>query len=165
MMIRIRKGTNADINEIMSCYDKARQFMRDSGNQSQWINGYPSREFVIDDIAKGNNYVGYDNEGAIVMAFAFILGEDPTYSVIEGGEWLNNLPYGTIHRLGSNGKHRGMFEICVNFCMSAIKNIRLDTHADNIVMQKAAEKLDFKRCGIIYCADGSPRIAYQKYKI
>lgn len=162
-MIRIRKGTNADINEIMFCYDKARQFMRYAGNQSQWINGYPSRELVIDDIAKGNNYVGYDNEGEIVMAFAFILGEDPTYSVIEEGEWLNNLPYGTIHRLGSNGKHCGMFEICVNFCMSAIKNIRLDTHTDNIIMQKAAEKLDFKRCGIIYCADGSPRIVYQKY--
>lgn len=162
-MIRIRKGTNADINEIMSCYDRARQFMRDSGNHSQWINGYPSRELVIDDIAKGNNYVGYDNEGEIVMTFAFIPGDDPTYSVIEGGEWLNSLPYGTIHRLGSNGKCHGILEICVNFCMSAIGNIRLDTHADNIVMQKAAEKLGFKRCGIIYCADGSPRIAYQKY--
>lgn len=42
--------------------------------------------------------------------------------------------------------------------------IRKGTEEDiNSVMQKAAENLGFKRCGIIYCSDGSPRIAYQKF--
>lgn len=136
--------------------------MRESGNHSQWINGYPSRELVAEDIASGISYVGVDGDGEISMAFAFIIGDDPTYAVIEGGKWLNSLPYGTVHRLGSTGKHHGVLRICVNFCMKKISNIRLDTHADNPIMRHEAEKLGFKRCGTIYCIDGSPRIAYQK---
>lgn len=162
-MINIRRGRAADIDGIMACYDLARQFMRASGNTVQWINGYPSRELVAEDITNGVSYVGEDAEGEIVMAFAFILGEDPTYSVIEEGQWINDLPYGTIHRLGSTGKYRGILGSCVDFCMKEINNIRLDTHAVNHTMQHAAEQLGFKKCGIIYCYDGSPRIAYQKY--
>ncbi|MBD5203870.1 MAG: GNAT family N-acetyltransferase [Bacteroidales bacterium] len=159
--MKIRKATAADIDAIMMCYEIARQQMRASGNHSQWINGYPSRDLIAEDIARGISYVGVDDDGDIAMAFAFIIGDDPTYTVIEQGQWLNNLPYGTIHRLGSNGKHHGILRICVDFCMSEISNIRLDTHADNYIMQHTAEKLGFKRCGIIYCVDGSPRIAYQ----
>ncbi len=161
-MIRIRKGTTEDIDAIMDCYDTARQFMRKSGNRNQWINGYPSRELVERDIAQGVSYVGCDESRELVMAFAFIKGEDPTYSVIEDGEWLNGLPYGTIHRLGSNGKHRGILRLCVDFCFTLTDNLRLDTHADNAPMQGAAKSMGFRRCGIIYCDDGSPRIAYQK---
>ncbi len=161
-MIHIRKGTVADIDAIMACYDAAKRYMRQNGNHNQWINGYPSRELVTDDIASGISYVGVDDHGDVAMAFVFIIGEDPTYAVIEDGQWPDSLPYGTIHRLGSNGRHHGILRICVDFCMGAIDNIRLDTHADNITMQRAAEKLDFRRCGIIRCADGSPRIAYQK---
>ena len=163
-MIRIRKGTTANIDGIMACYETARLYMRTSGNHSQWINGYPSRELVAEDIATGISYVGEDEGGKIAMAFVFIMGDDPTYSRIENGQWLNNLPYGTIHRLGSNGKHHGILKICVDFCMKKVDNLRFDTHADNSIMQHTAEKLGFKRCGIIYCLDGTPRIAYQKYR-
>lgn len=162
-MIKVRRGTEADIDAIMTCYDAARMHMRASGNSHQWINGYPSRELVMKDVFDGVSYVGTDEHDEIVMAFAFILGEDPTYSVIEDGEWLNNLPYGTIHRLGSNGHYKGILQICVEYCVSKIDNIRLDTHAENAIMQHAALKLGFTRCGVIYCIDGSPRIAYQKY--
>lgn len=158
----IRKSSAADIDDIMACYEAAKQFMRTSGNHSQWINGYPSRELIAEDIDRGVSYVGIDADGSIVMAFAFIIGDDPTYSVIEDGRWINNLPYGTIHRLASNGRQHGILRTCVDFCMGKIDNLRLDTHADNSIMQHAAEALGFKRCGIIYCIDGSPRIAYQK---
>lgn len=160
--MKIRKGTADDIDAIFACYEIARQTMRASGNHSQWTNGYPSREIIAEDIAAGVSYVGEDDEGPIVMAFAFIIGDDPTYSVIEDGKWLNDLPYGTIHRLGSDGTHHGVLRTCVEFCSRIIGNIRLDTHTDNSIMRHAAEKLGFERCGIIYCADGSPRIAYQK---
>lgn len=39
--------------------------------------------------------------------------------------------------------------------------VRLDTHADNVPMQRAAEVLGFQRCGTIWVEDGSPRIAYE----
>lgn len=160
-MIKIRKSRPADIDAIMTCYNAARQYMRASGNKRQWINGYPERELVAEDIAAGVSYVGEDETGEIVMAFAFIIGDDPTYATIYDGKWLNDKPYGTIHRLGSTGKHKGMLRACVDYCLSQIDNVRLDTHADNKTMQHGAERLGFKRCGIIHCTDGSPRIAYQ----
>ena len=41
-------------------------------------------------------------------------------------------------------------------------NVKGDTHEDNYVMQKVFEKNGFRRCGIIYVEDGTPRIAYQR---
>ena len=110
----IRKGEESDIDDIMSCYDVARQYMRNSGNLTQWVNGYPSRSLVEQDIKDGVSYVGVDDGGHLAMAFAFIIGEDPTYE-------------------------------------------------DNAVMRSASERLGFVRCGRIYCGDGTPRVAYQKY--
>lgn len=161
--ISIRPSVSGDIDAIMDVYDKARAFMRRSGNHAQWVNGYPSRAHVESDIAAGHSFVGTDREGRIVMVFAFIIGPDATYRVIEDGEWLDDImPYGTIHRLGSDGTCGRMLRACVDWCASRCTNLRLDTHADNLVMRAGAERLGFSRCGIIYCDDGTPRIAYQR---
>ena len=160
----IRKGSPEDVEAVMEIYDSARNFMRKNGNLTQWINGYPSRELVLKDIREGNNYVCADKNNKIVMTFAFILGNDPTYDVIEGRGWLNDLPYGTIHRIGSNGEYGGMLRRCIGFCLSKVDNLRLDTHADNLPMQTATERLGFKKCGVIICQDGTPRIAYHLCK-
>lgn len=161
-MITIRKSGFDDLDAIMRLYDEARQFMRSTGNLHQWVNGYPSRELVTSDIRRGVSYVGEDEHGTLVMVFAFILGADPTYAIIEDGAWLNDHPYGTIHRLATDGHREGMLRRCVEFCMRSTRNLRLDTHADNLPMQHAASRLGFSRCGIIYCDDGTPRIAYHK---
>lgn len=160
-MITIRRSTPSDVEAIMRVYDAARRYMRANGNATQWVNGYPQRELVEADIAAGHGFVGLDGRGNIVMAFAFIVGDDPTYSVIEQGAWLNNHPYGTIHRLGSDGSQRGVFEACIDYCRSLMPNLRLDTHAENATMHHCALKAGFVRCGIIYVADGTPRVAYQ----
>lgn len=160
--ITIRRGRHDDVDDIMAVYDKARKYMRDNGNLTQWINGYPSRQLVLGDIDREVSFVGEDAEGRVVMAFAFIVGADPTYSVIEDGGWIDSSPYGTIHRLGSSGLYRGVLKLCVDFCRKHIDNIRLDTHADNCTMLNAVRSLGFTRCGIIYCDDGTPRIAFQQ---
>lgn len=159
--ITIRRSTAQDIPAILDIYAKAKRYMRANGNMTQWSNGYPSQESVEADIEAGNSYVGIDGEGETVMTFAFITGEDPTYARIEDGAWINDEPYGTIHRIGSNGKHAGMLRRAVEFGRTLADNIRLDTHADNKPMQKAALNLGFERCGIIYLKDGSPRTAFQ----
>lgn len=158
--ISIRPATLADVDAIMAVYDAAKRFMRSRGNLTQWVDGYPSRQIVADDIILGACHVGVDTHDHIFMAFAFFHGEDPTYAVIEGGEWLNDRPYGTIHRLGSDGSRRGALRACVEFCLTHTDNLRADTHADNIPMQRGLDCLGFHRCGIIICRDGTPRIAY-----
>ena len=159
--LTIRRGTPADVEAILAVYEASRRYMRATGNATQWSDGYPTRADVEADMAAGNSYVG-EWEGEVVMAFAFILGDDPTYRIIEQGAWLNDRPYGTIHRIGSNGRRAGMLAACVAFCFTQTDNLRLDTHADNRPMLTAAARLGFERCGIIYCRDGSPRIAFQK---
>jgi maltose O-acetyltransferase len=144
----------------MSIYESARQFMRSRGNTSQWVNGYPSEELLREDIANGHLFVGCNSTGQILYVFAFIIGDDPTYQEIDGS-WLNDRPYGTIHRLASAGLTNGVFQHCLDYCLTQIDEIRVDTHADNAPMRNAVERAGFKRCGIIYVADGTPRIAYQ----
>ena len=88
------------------------------------------------------------------------MGEDPTYAVIENGAWLNDRPYGTIHRIGSDGKKSGVLRHAADFCLERTKDLRIDTHEDNKIMQALVESYGFKRCGIIHIDDGTPRIAY-----
>ena len=46
-----------------------------------------------------------------------------------------------------------------------IKSIRIDTHKDNIPMQRALAKHGFIKCGIIHLANGDERIAFQKSEV
>ncbi|MEE0979877.1 MAG: GNAT family N-acetyltransferase [Muribaculaceae bacterium] len=159
-MLTFRKGTPDDLPVIMEICDMARRFMRDNGNLTQWVNGYPSADIILKDMAQGNNYVAVDDDGDILLTFAFIVGIDPTYEVIEDGAWLNDNNYGTIHRMASSGKRGGMLAATINFCRQFTTDIRLDTHRDNQPMQNAALREGFKRCGVIICQDGTPREAF-----
>lgn len=158
----IRRSTPDDIDRIMEVYESAKYYMRSQGNFGQWTSGYPDRETILTDIAYWSHYIAEDEEGSILMVFSFILGDDPTYRIIENGEWLNEKPYGTIHRIASAGRRGGMLKECVDYCKEIIDNIRIDTHAENGPMLNALNSLKFKFCGIIYTSDGSPRLAFQK---
>ena len=157
----IRHATEHDLPRILAIYDVARQFMRRSGNMRQWINGYPSEPLLRQDVAEGSLYVMEDDAG-IYAVFAFILGDDPTYAHIDGSWRDTATPYGTIHRIGSDGTHRGVLRECVDWCAGRIPHLRIDTHADNQVMQRCILREGFSHCGVIYVADGSPREAFER---
>ena len=159
--MEIRKSTTEDLQEIMEIYGIARTFMKNTGNPTQWRNGYPSESLVRSDIESGISYVAVEN-GEIEAVFVFRMGEDPTYKVIEDGAWRNDAPYGELHRIASRGRVKGIGSECIQWCFAQCGNLRGDTHADNHVMQRVMEKNGFVKCGRIYIADGSPRIAYQK---
>ena len=156
----IKKSTMKYIDDIMEIYSYAREQMKKNGNPTQWGDNRPSRKTIENDIQLGNSYMIEEN-GIICGVFSFVLGEDKTYQVIEG-KWLNDDQYGTIHRVASNGRVKGILEFCLRFCEDKISNIRVDTHEDNKIMQHLLEKNGYIKCGIIYVDDGSPRIAYQK---
>jgi len=159
--MEIRKSTPEDINEIMDCINTARQLMRESGNTVQWTNGYPSKELMVESVEKGYNFLIISDD-EVVATFDFIIGDDPNYSLIENGAWLNDEKYGVVHRLASNGKAKGVAQFCFEWCFQLFPNIRIDTHETNVAMQKVLERLGYQKCGIIYVADGTPRLAYQK---
>ena len=156
----IRLARREDLSAILAVYEAARRYMRENGNPTQWGESYPERSMLEEDIRRRQLYVD-EQEGAIHGAFAFILGEDPTYAYIEDGAWLNDAPYGTIHRVAGDGTVRGTFDRCLAFCKGRSGELRIDTHRDNLTMQHLIERSGFTRCGIVYMEDGSPRIAYQ----
>ena len=157
-----RGAVRADMARILDIYARAREFMAKNGNPTQWGGNYPSPELLEEDIDTNRLFV-YMVNGQMQAVFAFILGEDPTYKVIEDGQWLNDtLPYGTLHRLASAGESKGIGKAVVEWCLEHCESLRADTHADNKVMQHLLESEGFTRCGIIHVADGTPRIAYQK---
>lgn len=159
--MQIRPTTMNDLETIQTIYASARQFMRQNGNQEQWVNGYPSDDLLIEDIHTGISYV-CEKEGLIVGTFAFIIDEDPTYAKIYDGHWLNEEQYGVVHRLGALPSVKGVGTFCLEWCFDQIPNIRIDTHETNVPMQNLLVKLGYQKCGVIYVADGTPRVAFQK---
>ena len=157
----IRKTEMADLGAVLEIYESARSFMRDSGNATQWAGGYPGEENVIKDIEEGYGHV-CECDGEIVAAFFFKVGDDPTYSYIEGGNWQNCDPYAVIHRIAVKYHGRGIADFIYSECFKLHPNLRIDTHRDNLPMQRSLAKNGFKYCGIIYLESGDERLAYQK---
>ena len=135
--------------------------MKESGNPTQWGDSYPPRKMVEDDIRLGRSSVVTEN-GVVCGVFVFLIGNDPTYAVIEDGTWLNDAPYGVVHRAAGSPNHRGILNSIMAYCEAQVDNLRVDTHSNNHTMHHLLQKLGFQTCGTIYADDGTPRIAYQK---
>lgn len=101
----ITLATAADLPQILAIYAHARAFMAQHGNPNQWGASRPTEADITAHIAARELYVLREAD-AIHGVFAFILGEDPTYRVIEQGAWLSDAPYGTIHAVASDGDSR-----------------------------------------------------------
>lgn len=159
-MMTIRKATLHDLPQLTVIFEYARDIQKRNGNHNQWIDGYPSEEVILNDIARGISYVS-EEDGEITGTFTFIIGDDPTYSVIEG-EWLNDEKYGTMHRIASSGKRTGLFKCYLDWCSERVSNIRIDTHHENTIMKHLILKSGFVFCGVIFTHNGTQRLAYQK---
>lgn len=159
----IRKAIESDLLEIKNIVDKARELMKSSGNINQWVDSYPSIDVLLSDIRSGNAYLLL-RENKAVAYFAMIDGPDPTYNLITKGSWLNDDSYGVLHRIASNGEAKGVFKEILLYASEHYSNIRIDTHHDNKIMQRLLEQNGFVYCGVIFLADGSPRLAYQRIK-
>lgn len=162
-MSRIRPAKVSDLPAMLEVYAAARAFMAANGNPHQWGDeGYPHRELLEQDIARGQSYVAEGEDGAVHGAFMLAPGPDPTYAVIEDGHWPDDGPYGVIHRIAGDGTVKGLVSQAVAFAQTRYPALRIDTHRDNTVMQKALAKTGFTYCGVIHVEDGTPRLAYYR---
>ncbi len=158
--LSIRKSALDDIPEMLEIFAAARRFMAGTGNPNQWTEDYPGEELLKSDIASGDSHVIL-SEGRIVATFVLRPGNDPTYDTIYDGNWPNDLPYATIHRIASRGERKGMLHAAMQYALERYSAIRIDTHRDNTVMRNAIAKEGFTYCGIIHCWNGTERLAYQ----
>ena len=159
--MEIRKTTSGDLDKVMIIYKNARQFMREHDNPTQWSGGWPAREQIEKDIEQGTSYVCTHN-GKIAGVMCFLIGNDPTYAVVEKGKWLSDDAYAVVHRIASSGEFKGTGSFMMQWAFDNFGNVRVDTHEDNYVMQNMLKKLGYTYCGIIHLENGDPRLAYQK---
>jgi len=167
IQMEFRKADFSELDSIMKIVHQAQDFLKKL-NINQWQNGYPTREIVSQDIENGNAYLLTDDKK--VMAVVTVLfSKEPTYDVIYEGKWLTEGEYSVVHRLAvdSQFKKKGIAtsvleEIDTMTLQKGIHSIKVDTHEDNIPMQKLLQKNGFVYCGVIYLLDGNKRIAFEK---
>ncbi len=159
----IKKAVSSDLETVKKIYDEARLFMRANGNPTQWSGGYPSEEIILDDIKKEQLFLCLDAANReTVGVFCFFIGNDPTYARICDGSWTRTGRSGVIHRIAATAHSKGVAKACFDYAYSISGDIKIDTHRDNIPMQKCLTKNGFKYCGIIHLENGDERLAYQK---
>ena len=171
MNYSIREATLNDFEDIKLIHSLAIIHMNEEENHNQWIrNDEKFLNKMIDYIQSGDFYIVKENEETIGF-FAMIFGIDITYNVIDG-KWINNDEYVTIHKIASKYYRRHIASFILSYveqtiANKGIKNIRIDTHIDNVSMNAFLLKNGFVKCGTISITcnfedKNSLRIAYQK---
>jgi len=165
--MKFTKAVKEDVNSIMNIIMQAQDYFKENAI-NQWQDNYPNFETVKKDIINKNGYVLSKNNnvvGTVVVTF----DGDKNYEFIYNGEWVSYDKYAVIHRMAvdSNYKGIGLSSVIIKniekICLDKdIHSIRIDTHKENISMQRLLQKNGFQYCGIIYLEDKSERIAFEK---
>lgn len=162
-----RKAVESDVNSIMNIIKQAQVYLKEQG-VNQWQDNYPSVEIIRNDIVNKNGFVLLKDDD-IVGTVAVSFDGEKTYESIYDGEWISNHEYAVIHRIAieTNYKGLGLSSIIIKdiekICLKkGVHSIKVDTHEDNLSMQKLLQKNGFLYCGIIYLEDKSKRVAFEK---
>lgn len=162
-----RKATPRDLEHIMHIITEAQQLLA-ANKIDQWQNGYPNKQVILDDIKQAESFV-FVKDNEIIATTALSFRPEPTYNQIVQGSWLTETPYAVIHRIAIKAPYRGqlyaqqLFQQCETLvAQQGVQSIKIDTHPDNIAMQKLLHKCHFQYCGIIYLANNEQRLAFEK---
>ena len=163
----LRKTTTADVNRVMTVIDQGKAYLK-ANEIDQWQNGYPNEKIIKEDIVDGYGYV-LVCEDEVVGTVALSFDGEPWYDDIRGGEWLTNEDFLVIHRLAVSQEARGtdlateMIKQAEKLCAKrGIRSIKIDTHEDNVIMQKFVKKNGFVYCGTVILGSEGKRLAFEK---
>lgn len=163
-MFVVRKALIDDLPVMLEIYARARQFMKEQGNESQWglpspgKKLWPSEEVLKANIAAGTQYVlefrleaGSEcalNAASVTVAatFCYTRGHDPLYDTIYDGAWPDNDDYGVLHMIASSRAVCGVGQTVFAWTLEQCPTLRIDTHPNNKPMRALLEK-----CGFVYC--------------
>lgn len=156
----IRPAREGDMPRILEIYAAARAFMKASGNPTQWTDRYPLEEDLWEDIRLRRLYVV--EEKTLCACFMLAAGPDDTYAHIFDGAWGQEGEYGVLHRVAGDGTKKGIVSLAVAFAARRFSYLRIDTHEDNLPMQRALAREGFVHRGTILAHNGTPRLAYDR---
>lgn len=163
--MELRLAHPNEVTAIMAIIEEARQFLKASGSD-QWQGAYPTVDDIMEDVIKGQAWVGLiDNQ--LVAYAAVIVGREEAYEAITDGRWKHANPkYTVFHRIAVSKKASGQ-KVAQTFLQGLIEghagpDFRCDTHPKNVIMQHILVKLGYQYCGKVI-VEGE-RLAYQKIK-
>ena len=163
--MEIRLAFPNEVDAIMQVIEEAKKCLADAGS-TQWQNGYPNTDTIIEDIISGQAYVALE-EGELLAYAAVTKSPEKAYEAIYDGNWEGKeAEYLVFHRIAVASDVQGQ-GVAQTFLEGLIEgydylDFRSDTHDQNKVMQHIFEKLGFKQVGKVP-VDGE-RLAYQKVK-
>jgi predicted GNAT family N-acyltransferase len=165
--MEFRRAVEADICSIMNIIRQAQAYFREHGI-NQWQDNYPNPEIIKNDIDNKNGYVLL-KDNIIIGTAAVSFDGEKNYDSIYNGKWLSSGKYAVIHRIAIENSFKGsglsseLLKNIEKMCLNKdVHSIKVDTHKENISMQKFLQKNGFQYCGTIYLEDGNPRIAFEK---
>ena len=163
MFYKIKKGNQIwlhrigidDMPKIMKITTDAKNLLKQNGSL-QWQQGYPDENTFINDINNNSLYGLYQNDE--LMAYgAFVYGKDINYVDIDG-KW--DIPANdkdmAIHRVAVEQNQHGK-KYGIKILKYGIKKkkklgcvtVKVDTHKNNIPMQKSIIKSGFIYKGVV----------------
>ena len=163
--MEIRLAFPNEVDAIMQVIEEAKKCLAEAGS-TQWQNGYPNTDTIIEDIISGQAYVALE-EGELLAYAAVTKSPEKAYEEIYDGSWEGReSEYLVFHRIAvaSDVQGQGVAQTFLEGLIEGFDylDFRSDTHAKNKAMQHIFEKLGFKQVGKVP-VDGE-RLAYQKLK-
>ena len=155
-MYQLKQANINDIDNVMMVINSAKKYLKNQGLQ-QWNldDGYPSKETLKNDILNKTCYILINNDD-VIGTMSILLTPDENYEEIYDGKWLTNNKYASIHRIAvredfhNQSIGKVMLELAEEIVIyNNIKSIRIDTHKNNIPMQKTLIKSSYTKCGFI----------------
>lgn len=166
-MFTFRKTEIKDSDNVMKIIKQAQDYFK-KNHINQWQNNYPNSQSLKDDMANGYSYVLLKGEH-IVATVAISFDGEETYRCIYDGNWLSEGKYAVIHRLAVDNAYKGsgvsleIINHVEKMCLEkSINSMKIDTHEQNLPMQRFLQRNGFQYCGMIYLEDKSERMAFEK---
>lgn len=167
MGLALRESVESDMAQLTGMLEDAIALLA-MNNIDQWQNGTISNEDLLDAIMHDQGFVWEQRDTKGIAGFCVLDTYDEPYENLAEGEWTVKGPYLSIHRFMVSKHLRGrkvtsqMFlDIKKMGIVNNISSLRIDTHPDNVMMQKTLKRNGFVRTGLLYMPSGSPRYTYE----
>lgn len=156
MKIYIRPALNDDLDAMEKIINQARDYLAEQGSP-QWQKGFgPTREKMAKDIENEESYV-LIVEDKVAGVSALMAGIDPVYTNIQNGTWDERYPeYLSIHKIAVDTgiRGQGISKLFLQLLITVgrtkgYRDLRIDTHEMNTIMQKVILSVGFNYRGIV----------------
>jgi len=168
-MLKLRLAAPDDTDIAVNIIEDARKYLGSQG-LPQWQDGHgPNRSVLEEDARRSLGYVL--EEDGVIRGYAAMQAEvHEPYERLTNGTWEGNHDsYIVIHRVALDPAVRGRglaVQLLTMLTQEALRlgyrDIRVDTHAGNVIMHKAITRAGFVQRGdIMMNIPNGERVAYQ----